>query len=492
MNQILPEEEVRKGKLLALREMGIDPYPARTKRSLSIGVAIKDFGALSKAKKNVTLAGRMMTRRKHGGVAFVDLRDGAGQLQLIVRKDAVGAKQFDLLNDYFDPADFIEATGTLAKSKTGEKSLLAKSFKMLSKSLRPLPEKWHGLQDTEARYRKRYLDLLINEEVRNRFIVKDKIVQTIRQFLLAEDFLEVETPVLQPLAGGALATPFKTRYEALDTDVYLRIAPELYLKRLLVAGFEKVFEFARVFRNEGVSREHLQDFNMLEFYQAYADYNDLMKLVEKMFVAIVKAMGHKDLKVSVNGKSVSFKPPFKRATMRDLILKNTSIDIDKYDTADQLAAAMKEQGIKLDFAGSAGLGKLIDELYKEKVRPTLLGPIFVMDHPVELSPLAKKHLDNPKRVQRFQLLIGGWEITNCFTELNDPLDQRERFAKQVQEKKAGDKEAHAADEAFVEALEHGMPPTVGFGMGIERVTAVLTNAENIREAVLFPFVKNKE
>lgn len=488
--KVKAEEQIREEKLAELRKLGIDPYPSKSTRTVTIGEALAKFSSL-KSKKSINLVGRITGRRRHGGLMFADLKDASGTIQLIFKRDDIGEKQFDLFNDLFDNADFIEATGKLALSKTGEQSLVIASFTMLTKAMRPLPEKWHGLQDIETRYRKRYLDLLVNDEVKDRFIVRNTVIQTIRNLLLKKDYLEVDTPVLQPLAGGALATPFKTHYEAENCDVFLRIAPELYLKRLIIGGFERVFEFARVFRNEGVSAQHLQDFTMLEFYQAYADYQDLMKLTEEIMTAVVKAINKDKLTMEISGHKVNFKAPYVKKTMRELILDATKIDIAKYDDADDLMKAIKAKKVKLSFTGKAGLGKLIDELYKETVRPNLIQPTFVTDHPVALSPLAKRQPKNPDTVQRFQLIVGGWELVNAFSELNDPVDQNERFKEQVKAKKAGDSEAHSADDAFVEALEHGLPPTAGFGMGIERLVAVLTNADNIREVVLFPFVKDK-
>jgi len=389
-----------------------------------------------------------------------------------------------------DAGDIIQTKGTAMLTKKGEKTLLVKKFTLLAKSLRPLPEKWHGLTDQEARFRQRYLDILLNLEVKDRFVIKNRLVQSIREFLLREGYIEVDTPALQPLPGGALAAPFKTHYQATNSDVYLRIAPELYLKRLIVGGMERVFEFARVFRNEGVSTQHLQDFTMLEFYQAYADYNELMKLTEEMLSGAVKEI-FGTTKVKFGGQLIDWKTPWPKKSFRELIRQHAGIDIDKFPTAESLQAEIKRKKIKLTYAGRAGRGKLIDELYKETARPKLVNPVFLVDHPLDLSPLAKKMADDPTKVQRFQLVVAGMEVTNAFSELNDPIDQKERFQSQAKLKRAGDSEAHSMDDDFVKALEYGMPPTAGCGIGIERLVALLTGADSVREAVLFPFVKDK-
>ena len=482
--------QIRVKKLKALIKQGIDPYPAESVRTHIASQVLGSFSSLSKGKKKITLAGRLMSKREHGGLIFSDIQDESGRIQILFKKDELKNSDWGIIADLIDVGDFIEATGNLFTTKRGEKTLLVSRFKLLTKTLRQLPEQWYGLTEHETRFRQRYLDLLINIEVKERFIISHKITQAIREFLIKDGFIEVETPALQPLPGGAIAAPFKTHYEALDTDVYLRIAPELYLKRLIVGGFEKVFEFARVFRNEGVSIQHLQEFTMLEFYQAYATYEDLMKLTEKMLGSVIKqVLG--TTKVKFGDKVIDFKTPWPRHNFRDLILKETKIDIDKFPKVEDLQKEIKARKITLTYKGKAGRGKLIDELYKELVRPKLVNPMFLIDHPLDLSPLAKKKIDNPEKVQRFQLVVAGMEIVNAFSELNDPIDQANRFKEQVKHKKEGDKEAHLMDSDFVKALEYGMPPTAGWGMGMERLIVLLTNAESIREAVLFPFVKQK-
>lgn len=476
-------------KLAKLREKGIDPFPAESARTDTGAYLIEKFDKFLQNKKSVTLAGRLMAKRTFGGLTFGVIRDMSGEMQVLWKKDHIGDEAYDDL-ELLDIGDIIQTTGTAMLTQKGEKTLLLDSFTMLAKSLRPLPDKWHGITDQETRYRQRYLDLLMNSEVKQRFLIRHGLVQGIRNFLIARDYIEVDTPALQPLAGGALATPFKTFYEAIDAEVYLRIAPELYLKRLVVGGFERVFEFARVFRNEGVSTQHLQDFTMLEFYEAYATYEDLMEMTEEMLVKVITdVLG--TTKFTFGEKTIDIAGPWPRKSFRDLILEYTEIDIDDHATADSLQAAIRSKGIKLSYAGTAGRGKLIDELYKETVRPKLVDPLFLIDHPLDLSPLAKKKTDDPNKVQRFQLVIAGMEMLNAFSELNDPIDQKERFDQQARLKGEGDAEAHSADDEFVKALEYGMPPTAGWGMGVDRLVALVTNTDTIREAVLFPFVKDK-
>lgn len=490
---------VRKDKLNRLRDRGINPYPSTTTRTLPVLGFVEQFNALKRSHRSVTLAGRLMAKREFGGLTFGLIKDGHGDVQIMFKKDDIGPKAYADL-ELVDVGDIIQVTGGATLTKKGEKTLLVKKLVILAKSLRPLPEKWHGLTDQETRFRQRYLDLIFNPEVKERFLIRHHLVQAIREFLLEQGYIEVDTPALQPMPGGALATPFKTYYEALDTDVYLRIAPELYLKRLIVGGFERVFEFARVFRNEGVSTQHLQDFTMLEFYQAYADYRELMKMTEKMFSYVLKKVfgttkiryqGSPSTSLRASTAVLDFKTPWPVKSFRDLILKETGIDIDRYQTVDELHQAIKAKKIVLTYKGKAGRGKLIDELYKEKVRPKLVNPMFLVDHPLDLSPLSKQKDNDSDKVQRFQLVVCGMEIVNAFSELNDPIDQAERFKEQARQKKAGDKEAHSMDDDFVKALEYGMPPTAGWGMGIDRLVALLTNADSIREAVLFPFVKDK-
>ena len=491
MSELDELREVRLAKLRTLADKRIDPYPAKARKAITNQVAANKFDDWAAKQKKITLSGRLMSKREHGGLVFGELRDFSGDFQILFKKDVLPAKSWQMLIDLIDIGDFLEVKGTLFMTQKNEKTLLVDKFSLLAKSLRPLPEKWHGLVDIETRYRQRYLDLLMNRDIKDRFIIRHKLVQELRNFLIKQGFLEVDTPALQPLPGGALATPFKTHYDAIDADVYLRIAPELYLKRLVVGGFEKVFEFARVFRNEGISPQHLQDFTMLEFYQAYSDYKDLMKLTEKMLSGVIKKVLATDT-VQLGDRTIDLRLPWSQQTLRAAILEKTSIDIDQCPDVASLQLAIQAQNIRMTYTGKTSRGKLIDELYKEAVRPTLINPIFITDHPVDLSPLAKKQTKTSDKVQRFQLIIAGMEIVNAFSELNDPIDQQARFDQQAQSRTAGDLEAHAMDKDFVKALEYGMPPTAGFGMGIDRLVALLTNADSIREAILFPFVKDKQ
>lgn len=491
MSELDELREVRLDKLRTLMAKKINPFPSTTKKNATNQEVNSKFDAWSAKHKKITLAGRLMSKREHGGLVFAELRDFSGDFQILFKKDVIPAKQWDILAELIDIGDFVEATGTLFLTNRNEKTLLVDKFGLLTKSLRPLPEKWHGLVDLETRFRQRYLDLLMNPEIKERFIIRHKLVKETRDFLLKDGFIEVDTPALQSLPGGALATPFVTHYDALDTEAYLRIAPELYLKRLIVGGFEKVFEFARVFRNEGMSIQHLQDFTMLEFYVAYIDYEALMKFTEKLLTTVItKVFG--TTKITLGEQVIDFTSPWPRKSFQELILQETGIDIDKHSTEEHLREAIKDKNIHLTYTGKDSRGKLIDELYKEKVRTNLINPIFLIDHPLDLSPLAKKKENDPEKVQRFQLIVKGTEIVNAFSELNDPIDQAERFASQATEKEAGVTEAHSADADFVKALEYGMPPTAGFGMGIDRLVALLTNADSIREAVLFPFIKDKD
>lgn len=482
--------EVRLAKLRTLTDKKIDPYPAKAHKAATNQETADKFDVWAAKQKKVTLAGRLMSKREHGGLMFGELRDFSGDFQILFKQDVLPAKSWDLLNELIDIGDFIEAKGTLFLTQKQEKTLQVEKFTILAKSLRPLPEKWHGLVDTETRFRQRYLDMLMNPEVKQRFVMRHQLVQEIRNFLVKTGFIEVDTPALQCLPGGALATPFVTHYDALDTDVYLRIAPELYLKRLIIGGFEKVFEFARVFRNEGVSTQHLQDFTMLEFYIAYSDYEELMKFTEKLLTAVIKKI-FGTLQITLGDQVIDFTSPWPRKSLRELIQQTTGIDIDACPSVDALHQAITDKNIQLTYTGKASRGKLIDELYKETARPNIVQPMFLIDHPLDLSPLAKKKDKSEDKVQRFQLVVRGMEIVNAFSELNDPIDQAERFQEQAKHKEAGDTEAHSMDADFVKALEYGMPPTAGFGMGIDRLVALLTNADSIREAVLFPFVKDK-
>ncbi len=490
MDSIEQIRQFRLEKAEKLRARGVNPYPSASDRDTTVGYFVEKFDKFMQNQKKVTLAGRIMAWREFGGLTFAVLKDYHGEVQVMFKKDHLGDEVYADLG-LLDLGDIVQVSGAAMLTKKGEQSLLVDAVRVLTKALRPLPDSWYGFSDQEARYRQRYLDMLMNPAVKQRFVTRHKIVQNIRNFLLERGYIEVDTPVLQPMAGGALATPFKTYYEAIDSEAYLRIAPELYLKRLIVGGFEKVFEFARVFRNEGVSTQHLQDFTMLEFYEAYATYEDLMTMTEEMLGRVVREVWGEEMLVKFGDKQIDFSLPWPRKSFRELIMDEVGIDTDQHATTESLTKAIADKGIRLTFAGTAGRGKLIDELYKEKVRPGLVSPIFLIDHPLDLSPLAKQKEDEPEKVQRFQLVVAGMEMLNAFSELNDPIDQKQRFDQQARMKAEGDADAHSADDDFVKALEYGMPPTAGWGMGVDRLVVLLTDAETVREAVLFPFVKDK-
>ena len=481
-------DELRKNrikKLETIQKTGFLVYPTKTKRTHKIGETLESFSSLEKSKKEIILAGRIKSLRIHGGATFLHLEDGTGKIQIFLRKDGIGEKAYKFFLDNFDIGDFIEVRGVLFKTKKGEKTLESADFKILSKSLLPLPEKWHGLQDIEERYRKRYLDLIFNPEVKKKFELRSKIISTIREFLETEEFLEVETPILQPIYGGAKAKPFKTHLNAFDMEMYLRIAPELYLKRLLIGGFEKVFEIGKCFRNEGVDRFHNPDFTMLEFYWAYADYKDLMKLTEKLFDFLLKKV-FSSTKISYQGKEVDFKAPWPRVEFSQLIKKYTKINLDEINR-DALFKKAAELGIRLE----KGLEKaeIADEIYKKFCRPKIWEPTFVIHHPLGFQPLAKALEKEPQKLANFQLVVAGFELLNAFSELNDPIEQRRRFEEQEKMFKSGFEEAQRKDADFLEALEYGMPPAAGFGMGIDRLVSLLTDSHGLREVILFPTMR---
>lgn len=485
---MINEEKARIKTLKAIQKELINPYPSQCKRTHTCKQVKEDFNQLLKQKKSIILAGRICLLRAHGKICFVDLKDGTGRFQAFFRQNNLGEKNYQLFSKHLDLGDFIQVKGKLFKTKRGEPTLEVKDWKILSKALLPLPEKWHGLENIETRYRQRYLDLIANPEVVKIFQVRSHLVKLIREFLDEKGFQEVETPILQPLAGGAAAKPFITKHQALNTNLYLRIAPELYLKRLVIGGIDKVYEIARCFRNEGIDWAHNPEFTQVEFYQAYANYEDLIKLTEEFFKFILKQLGHKDLKIDYQGKKLNFKPPYPRIDFREALLKQTSIDIDKHKNFKSLAKASKKF---ISVNPKWNKGKLLDELYKATVRSKIIQPAFIINHPIELSPLAKKITDRPNYVERFQLLVAGSEICNAFSEVNNPLDQSERFKEQQKLLKAGDEEAQPADQDFIEALKYGMPPTAGQGIGIDRLVGLLTDQHNIRESILFPILRQK-
>lgn len=489
-------EDIRKVKLEKLENIkakGIDPYPARTERDISVKEAMDRFDDLSSSEKEVVMAGRLMAKREHGGSTFCVLNDGTGSVQIYFKQDNLGDESYKFFLENFDIGDFAEAKGVLFITKRGEKTLLVSGFKILTKALLPLPEKWHGLSDVEERYRKRYLDVLMNPEAKEKFIKRSVIIKAMREFLDNEGFLEVETPILQNLAGGALAKPFKTHLNALDMDLYLRIAPELYLKRLIVGGYEKVYEIGRCFRNEGMDATHNPDFTMMECYSAYQDYESFMKMTEKMMQFIVKKTNNDSLEFDYdfNGEKIkiNFAGEYPRMEFTELLKKYAGVD---YDALSEEELFQKAKELKVDVSKDANKGKIADEIYKDYARDKIIQPTFVIHHPLELSPLAKQLLNNKSKVERFQLVVAGIELTNSFSELNDPQEQFTRFSEQEKSGKKGDEEAMKMDEDFIEALEYGMPPTAGLGIGVERLAALLTNSHTLREIILFPTMKDKK
>ena len=474
--------KVRLEKIAKLRKAGINPYPSKVKdKRQKIAVARKNQG------KEVSVAGRLWGIREHGNSIFADLKDESGKIQLFFQKKNL-ADEFRLLK-LLDIGDFIWAKGEVFKTKAGEITVDVGAFQLLTKSIRPLPSTWHGLKDIEERYRQRYVDLLLNPQVRQVFEKRAKIVRLLREYLDNQGFIEVKTPALQPIYGGATARPFITHHNALDIDLYLRISDELYLKRLIVGGFEKVYEICTDFRNEGIDRWHNPEFTQLEFYWAYADYNDLMIMTEAMIAEIVKkVVGSK--KIKYKDWEVDFSPPWQRLSFSEAIKKETGIDIDKTKTLAELKTAVKAKGITLESKDTKDIPSLLDALYKTAVRPTIVNPIFITDHPYLMRPLAKRRADVPEKVESFQLVVAGAELINAYSELNDPQDQKKRWQEDLKRaKESGAVEYQVMDEDYIRALEYGMPPTAGWGLGIDRFTAILTNQHSIKDTILFPTLR---
>ncbi len=476
------QERQRYQKLVRLRERGIDPYPLRAARTHTARQAIEAFQR-GETVTGVKLVGRLIAVRDMGKLCFAHLQDGTAKIQLMFRQDQIGAEAYAMLLKDIDLGDFIGAQGEVIQTKTGEITLQVATFELLAKALSPLPEKWHGLKDIETRYRQRYLDLLSNEAVREIFVKRSKIVTAMRKYLDEQGFLEVETPVLQPLYGGAAAEPFVTHHNKLDRDMYLRIADELYLKRLLVGGFERVYEISKDFRNEGIDFKHNPEFTMMECYQAYGDYTTMMELVEGLYSTCSLA-ANGTLQITYQGHTIDLTPPWPRVTMRDLILQTSGIDIDVDTDLPSLSRRIDELQLKVERHKT--WGKQVDELFSTFAEPTLIQPTFVIDYPEEISPFAKKKPDHPRIVERFEAFAATMELGNAFTELNDPIDQYARFMEQAKQRQAGDKEAHQVDLDFIQAMMHGMPPTGGLGIGVDRMTMLLTNQASIREVILFP------
>jgi len=484
-NEINELMKARIQKLEELKSMGINPYGQKYERTHDCLQIKEEFEKLDGQKTK--LAGRIMAIREHGKAAFFDIQDEKGRLQIYIKKDKVGDFIFNLFKK-LDIGDIVGVEGTVFKTHKGEISVNAENIVLLSKSLRPLPEKWHGLKDVDLRYRQRYLDLIVNPEVRKTFIIRSKVIKAIRDYLDDLGFMEVETPILTPIAGGAAARPFITHHNALDIDLYLRIATELYLKRLIVGGFEKVYEIGKDFRNEGISIKHNPEFTMIELYQAYADYTDMMELTENLISHVAKkVLG--TTKIVYQGEEIDLTPPWTKMTMVEAVKKFTGIDFNEIKSDEEAKRVAEE--LNLEVGEKDTKGKILNLIFEEKVESHLVQPTFILDYPIEISPLAKRKEDNPDFTYRFELFITRREMANAFSELNDPIDQRERFLQQLKEREAGDEEAHMFDEDFVNALEYGMPPTGGLGIGIDRLVMLLTDSYSIRDVILFPTMRPK-
>ncbi|MCK8828473.1 lysine--tRNA ligase [Natroniella acetigena] len=483
LNELMIE---RRKKLENLKEAGIEPYSNDFIRTHSIAEVLGNFEELEAEEKEVKIAGRVMALRDHGKSSFADLVDLSEKIQLYAKKNEVGEKAYDLFTD-LNIGDHIGVEGTLFETGRGEITLRIKEFKLLTKSLRPLPEKWHGLKDVELRYRQRYVDLIVNPDVKQTFILRSRIIHGMRQYLEQKDFLEVQTPLMHPIAGGAAANPFITHHNALDIDLYLRIAPELYLKRLLVGGFEKVFEIGKNMRNEGLSRRHNPEFTTLELYQAYADYEDIMNTTEELIKTVAKNVLD-DLEIKYNDHEINLNN-WTRMTMIEAVKEHVGVDFNNVSNLDEAKSLADEK--HLDYESKTSIGEIINEFFEEFVEEKLIQPTFITQYPVEVSPLAKRNPDNPAFTDRFELFIAGDEIANAFSELNDPIDQKERFEQQVEQREAGDDEAHMMDQDFIRALEYGMPPAGGLGIGVDRLVMLLTSSESIREVILFPHLRSE-
>ncbi len=484
-NEINEQMQVRIDKMHKIEEHGWKPFGYRflyTHRAADIAA---QFDELSEKETEVKMAGRIMAIRGHGKTCFMDMQDKTGRIQVYVRKDVIGEENYALIK-LMDIGDTVGITGTAFRTHMGELSIKANSVEMLSKSLRPLPEKWHGLKDVETRYRQRYVDLIVNPEVRDTFVKRSQIIRSVREVLDSHDFLEVETPILNTIAGGAAARPFISYHNALDMQVYMRIAPELYLKRLIVGGMDRVYEMGRVFRNEGIDNRHNPEFTSVEIYQAFADYRDMMDLTEEVVVKTAeKVLG--TTTINYEGTTIELASPWKRMSMIEAVKEYSGKDFTNVTDLEEARAIAKELNVAVE--PSFGIGKIINACFEEYVEDKLIQPIFITGHPKEISPLAKSNPENPEITDRFEAYIYGREICNGFTELNDPIDQKERFLKQVEERANGDEEANMMDEDFVNALEYGLPPTGGLGIGIDRLVMFLTNSSTIRDVLFFPTMK---
>ncbi|MDK2920359.1 MAG: lysyl-tRNA synthetase, class [Candidatus Petromonas sp.] len=482
LNEVL---KVRREKLKNLTEMGRDPFKAEKYERTAFSTDIKENFEEYEGKE-VSIAGRIMAKRTMGKASFIDILDKDGRIQSYVRKDAIGEEEYEVFTTY-DIGDIVGIKGTVFKTKKQEISVRASDVKLLSKSLQVLPEKWHGLKDTDLRYRQRYVDLIVNPEVKEVFLKRNKIIKAVREFLDDRGYIEVETPILNTIAGGASARPFITHHNTLDIDMYLRIANELYLKRLIVGGFDKVYEMGRMFRNEGMSIKHNPEYTAIELYAAYEDYEYMMELTENLVAYCAeKALG--TTVVNYQGTEIDFKPPWRRVSMHELVHEKTGIDFYALESDEEARKVAKEE-LHLEVEKHMTKGHLVNLAFEEFCEKDLIQPTFVLHHPVEVSPLAKRNPDNPAITNRFEAFANTWEIANAFSELNDPIDQRQRFEEQLKQREAGDEEAHMMDEDFLNALEVGLPPTGGLGIGIDRMIMLLTDSPSIRDVILFPTMK---
>jgi lysyl-tRNA synthetase class 2 len=486
----------RRANLESLKQLGVDPYPKRFDDATPITRLVGDHGAKTAAELEAPrigtkVAGRILAIRTFGKAGFLQLSDGRSRVQVYVRQDSVPEVDFRVFR-LLDIGDWVGVEGWLFRTKTNEFSIHVSSLQFLAKCLLPLPEKWHGLQDVETRYRQRYLDLIVNPDSRQVFEVRSRVVAAIREFLIARGFLEVETPMLQPMAGGALARPFVTHHNALDMQLFMRIAPELYLKRLVAGGIDKVFEINRNFRNEGISTQHNPEFTMLEFYWSYADYHDLMALTEEMLQQVAVAATSRD-EVTFGEHTISLKPPFRRVSLREAArqaaARRLGTEVPDAELRSRETAAALAARLGINVPPASGAGKIAAAIFEALCEGDLVQPVFVYDFPTEVSPLSKQRSDDPDTVERFELYIGGFEVANAFSELNDPVEQRRRFEQQLRERTGGDEEAHGMDEDYIRALEYGLPPTGGEGIGIDRLVMVLTNSLSIRDVILFPLMR---
>ena len=482
--------QARNEKLQKIEQYGINPHPERYETTHEIGAA----RLLEDGTKDISIAGRIMSKRKMGKIAFLDLSDVTGHIQLVMKRDDFPEGEYKKFHDITDIGDFVGVKGEIFTTQAGEKSLEVYSFEFLGKSLRPLPEKYHGLVNQEAIYRERHLDLIMNEETKKKFLLRSKFVRLLREFLDNHGFIEVETPALQNTASGATAKPFIAHHNALDRDVYLRISPELTLKKLIIGGFNNVYEVARDFRNEGIDKNHLQDFTMVEGYSAYWNYEDNMKFLKEMVIYIFNKLFDGNLIVRIGDKDIDFGGEWEIVSFRDLVLRDCGIDIDKFETAESLLAEIRAKGIDLDEENieNLGRGNLIDALYKKVSRPKLIKPTYLIKHPIDLSPLARANDDNKNLTDRFQLVVNGQEIINGYSELVDAREQEARLIEQSRLKANGDEEAMSIDNEYIKAMEYGMPPISGWGLGVDRFLQFLTNSDNIRDVVLYPLMRPRD